>query len=161
MNFWTTEIENIRKRKYWKNLKIGPRSGMVCSDLSRNKTFLMGIKNHSTIFLDFCFLWLSRGHVPKFIFVKESCKKLSLIRLSQFHQIAAKIPTWLCIGCITIKEAPLWNGVGSIPAGGKSSSWSGWIVWPPVTQHKERTLKRNNKPRFHFSLIRWPKSYTK
>lgn len=95
MNFWTTEIENIRNRKYWKNLKIGPRSGMVCIDLSRNKTLLMGIKNHSTIFLDFCFLSLSRGHVPKFIFVKESCKKLSLIRLSQFHQIAAKIPGYL------------------------------------------------------------------
>ena len=32
-------------------------------------------------------------------------------------------------------EAEFWNGVGSIPVGGKIPSIDGWVVWPPVIQH--------------------------
>ena len=56
-------------------------------------------------------------------------------------------------------EAKFWNGVGLIVVGGKSSSIGGWIVWPPLIQHKERSVTKywdltenNNEPRFKDGL---------
>ena len=36
-------------------------------------------------------------------------------------------------------EAEFWNGVSWIPFGGNSPLIGGWIVWPPVIQHKEKS----------------------
>ena len=45
--------------------------------------------------------------------------------------------------CIpTTLETEFRNGVGSIPFGSSSPSIDGWIVWQPVTQHKERSLSK-------------------
>ena len=34
------------------------------------------------------------------------------------------------------------NGVSSIPFGVNSSSIGGWVLWPPVIQHYDRTLTK-------------------
>ena len=36
-------------------------------------------------------------------------------------------------------EAEFWNGVSWIPFGGNSPLIGGWIVWPLVIQHKEKS----------------------
>ena len=38
--------------------------------------------------------------------------------------------------------AKFWNSVGSIPVKVNRPSIGGWIVWPPVIQHKERSLTK-------------------
>ena len=45
-------------------------------------------------------------------------------------------------------ETEYWNGVGSIPVRGNSSSIGGWIVWPPVIQHRVRSMTK------YWALIR-------
>ena len=40
-------------------------------------------------------------------------------------------------------EVDFRNGVGPIPVEGNSTSLGGWIVWPPVVQHKEKDLTKN------------------
>ena len=56
-------------------------------------------------------------------------------------------------------EAKFWIGVGLILVGGKSSSIGRWVVWPPLIQHKERSVTKywdptenNNEPRFKDGL---------
>lgn len=56
-------------------------------------------------------------------------------------------------------EAKFWIGVGLILVGGKSSSIGGWVVRPPLIQHKERSVTKywdptenNNEPRFKDGL---------
>ena len=39
-------------------------------------------------------------------------------------------------------EAEFRVGVDSIPVEGKCPSIDGWTVWPPVIQHKERSLAK-------------------
>ena len=39
-------------------------------------------------------------------------------------------------------EAKFRNNVGSIPVGGNSPWIGGWIRWPPVIQHNERSLTK-------------------
>ena len=39
-------------------------------------------------------------------------------------------------------KAKFLNGVDSIPVGGNSPSIGEWIVWPPVIQHKDRSLTK-------------------
>ena len=42
----------------------------------------------------------------------------------------------------SILEAEFRNGVDSIPVGGNSILIGASIVWPPVIQHKERSLTK-------------------
>ena len=47
---------------------------------------------------------------------------------------------YICNSAALETEFP--NSVGSTPVGRNSPSLGGWIVWPPLMQHKSRSLTK-------------------
>ena len=58
----------------------------------------------------------------------------------QYFQFVWYQPYWY--QKLSVETGEFRNSVGLIPVKGKIPSVGGWIMWPPVIQHKERYLSK-------------------